>query len=299
MYIGSERLFTNVKPSSWIGKIIQFPLIRILIAGLFVLLMFLLHNLTVVHVIEKLSEPYFTYFMYIDTIIGFGLLLLGYRLYTRFIENRIAYELTLMKSHAEFALGFAIGMSLVVVMVIILSVFGYYKVDSFNSWRIIIDSLFFFGIGAFLQELVFRVVLFKLTEELLGSWLAFLSIALIFGGAHIGNDNATIWTSLAIAVGDVLLTAAYIYTRRIWLVFGIHFSWNYFQDGIFGMPNSGITQFDSWINSTVNGYEWITGGSFGIEASYIAVLMSLGVGIIILKKAIDKNQIVLPIWKRR
>jgi len=261
--------------------------------------MFLLHNITVVHVIEKFSEPLFTYLMYIDTIIGFGLLLLGYRLYARFIENRIAYELTLKKSHAEFALGFAIGMSLVVVMVIILSVFGYYKVESFNSWRIIIDSLFFFGIGAFLQELVFRVVLFKLTEELLGSWLAFLSIALIFGGAHIGNDNATIWTSLAIAVGDVLLTAAYIYTRRIWLVFGIHFSWNYFQDGIFGMPNSGITQFDSWINSTINGHEWITGGSFGIEASYIAVLMSLGVGIIILKKAIDKNQTVLPIWKRR
>ena len=76
-------------------------------------------------------------------------------------------------------------------------------------------------------------------------------------------------------------------------------SWNFFQDGIFGMPNSGITEFPSWIVSEISGAKWITGGSFGIEASYIAIFMSLLVGLIIFKGAIQKNQIVKPLWVRK
>ena len=86
-------------------------------------------------------------------------------------------------------------------------------------------------------------------------------------------------------------------TRRIWLIWGMHFSWNFFQEGIFGMPNSGY-QRDGLIKPIINGPEWITGGKFGIEASVISILILLIIGIIILKKAIEKNQLVLPAWKR-
>jgi hypothetical protein len=115
---------------------------------------------------------------------------------------------------------------------------------------------------------------------------------------HLGNENATLWTILLVAISDVLLAAAFIYTRRIWMVWGIHLGWNFFQDGIFGMPNSGITKLPSWINPAINGPEWITGGNFGIEASYIAILLSIVVGIIILKKAMDNGMMVKPFWRR-
>lgn len=97
---------------------------------------------------------------------------------------------------------------------------------------------------------------------------------------------------------SILYVAAYMYTRRIWLVLGIHMSWNYFQAGIFGMPNSGQS-FDSWINPKIIGPEWITGGNFGIEVSLIAILLGLTVDLFVLIRAINKNQIVLPIWKRK
>ena len=40
----------------------------------------------------------------------------------------------------------------------------------------------------------------------------------------------------------------------------------------------GITDLPSWIQPVIRGPEWLTGGSFGIEASAIAVLLSVVVG---------------------
>jgi hypothetical protein len=35
--------------------------------------------------------------------------------------------------------------------------------------------------------------------------------------------------------GGVLLSAAYVLTRRLWLAIGIHFGWDFSQDAIFGV----------------------------------------------------------------
>ena len=120
-----------------------------------------------------------------------------------------------------------------------------------------------------------------------------------FGIVHLGNPDAGIWSVVALIIGDVLLMSAYILTRRIWLVWGIHFAWNFFQDGVFGMPNSGVTKFESWIQPAIQGPEWITGGSFGIEMSWIALFLSVVLGIFILLKAVKEGQVVDPLWTKK
>jgi membrane protease YdiL (CAAX protease family) len=183
-------------------------------------------------------------------------------------------------------------------MVLLMVLLGYYRVDRIESPEILIDAFVFFGMGAFVQVLAFRLVLYRLTEEFLGSWLAFVLIAIVFAVGHLDNPNAGVWSTLSLILGDVLLFAAFIFTHRVWLVWGLHWGWNFFQDGVFGMPNSGVTELVSWIHPVIQGPEWITGGRFGIETSYIAFFLSLVVGLIILKMAMDQSQIVLPIWKR-
>jgi len=298
MGIQSEQLFTNVKPSSVGGKIIQFPLTRFIIALLFLVPFSLLNNVIVTNFIEPLPEPYFTILNYLQSIFFFFLFLYAYSLYTRFIEKRKAFEISSKGGVREFGVGFVIALGLVGFMVVLMSILGYYKIEGYESVKIIADQFVRFSMGSFLEELIFRLILFRLVEELMGSWWALVIVSLLFGFAHIGNANATVWTSVAIMISDVLLIAAFVYTRRLWMVWGIHMSWNFFQTGVFGMPNSGET-FKSWINASVDGPEWITGGSFGIEASYVAILITLIVGIIVLKKAIDNNQLVLPFWKRK
>jgi membrane protease YdiL (CAAX protease family) len=297
MYIESKQLFTNAKPESVTGRIIQFPLIRFILALLFLVPIALLSYVSATNIVEPSPEPYYTILKYLQAIVYFFLFMYAYHLFTKYIEKRETFEFSKKGFFKEFSAGFLISMGLVVFMVGLLSILGYYKVEAINSAKIIADQFIHFSMGAFIEELVFRVILFRLVEELLGSWVALVIVSLLFGFAHIGNENATVWTSVAIVISDVLLIGAFIYTKRLWMVWGIHMSWNFFQTGIFGMANSGQS-YKSWIKPIVEGPEWITGGSFGIEASYIAIFITLVVGIIVLLMAIKRNQLVQPVWKR-
>lgn len=294
-----QNLFTNVTPQTRLEKIVQFPITRIILVILFIAPVSLINNLVAINVIESLPQPYSSILNNILTVLYFFLFLYAYSLYAKYIEKRTAYEISKKNSLKELSSGFTIGFGLVVLIVVLLVLLKYYKIQSFNSWTIIIDAFFLFGIGAFLQELVVRGILFRIVEEVLGSWITIAIVSCIFGVMHLGNENATIYTTISLIISDVLLSAAFIYTRKIWFVWGIHFGWNFFQDGIFGMPNSGISKLPSWINPSVNGPEWITGGNWGIEASYISILLTLVVGIVILKKAWDNNLFVTPFWKRK
>jgi hypothetical protein len=237
-------------------------------------------------------------FVIVDAALSLFALFLLYRLYAQWIEKRKAVEISGPKSLQELGSGILISFGLVGFMVLLLVLLRYYRIDRLDSPGILVDAFVFFGMGAFVQVLAFRLVLYRLTEELLGSWLAFVLIAIIFSIFHLGNPDAGVWSTASLILGDVLLFAAFIFTRRIWLVWGIHWGWNFFQDGVFGMPNSGVTELPSWIQPVIQGPEWITGGGFGIETSYIAIFLSLVLGLVILKVAVDKSQIVSPIWKR-
>src|SRR2546423_160937 len=64
--------------------------------------------------------------------------------------------------------------------------------------------------AAFMEELLFRGILFRWIEEFAGSWAALAITSALFGLAHIFNANATWVSSLAIMVeAGVLLGGAY------------------------------------------------------------------------------------------
>jgi membrane protease YdiL (CAAX protease family) len=281
-----------------ISKIIQFPLIRILVVALFILPYLLIRNNFLADFVASSSGVLHFVFVVGDAALSLFMMFLLYRLYAKWIEKREAVEIGRSKSLQELGSGFLVSFGLVGFMVLLMVLLGYYRIDRVDSPEILIEAFVFFGMGAFVQVLAFRLVLFRLTEELIGSWLAFALIAVNFGIVHLGNPEAGVWSTVSLILGDVLLFAAFIFTRRVWLVWGLHWGWNFFQDGVFGMPNSGITELVSWIQPNIQGPEWITGGTFGIETSYIAFFLSLVVGLIILKLAVDKKQVVLPIWKR-
>jgi len=299
MVIEYNHLFSQAQPKNLVAKIGQFPLIRILLILLFLLPYLLIRNNLVADLIASTKGILNIFLLIVDAAVSFLVILMLYRLYTKLIEKRKAMETSAARSLSELGIGLLISLGIVGFMVLLMTCFGYYHILGLNSPDILFTSLFFFGMGAFIQVMAFRLVLFKCIEELLGSWLTFILVAGVFAFVHLGNPQADLWSTTALIIADVLLFAAFVYTRRLWLVWGIHWGWNFFQDGIFGMPNSGITEFKSWIQPTIKGPEWITGGHFGIEASVIAVFLSLLVGLVILKKAMAEKQIVPPIWKRR
>jgi membrane protease YdiL (CAAX protease family) len=294
-----KNLLNKGEVSSRWQRIIQFPLLELLAVGIFVVPVALIHNTIAINVLEKLQSPLRNYATYLEGVVNIALFLLAYKIYCRLIERRLSFEISWKGSILETATGFSAGIILIAISTGIIAILGFYKVSGFNSnGSVLIDAFFRFGTGAFVQEFFIRLILFRLIEELIGTWSSLAVIACFFGLIHIGNENATILTSLAIAISDILFIAAFVYTRRLWLVWGLHFGWNFMQDGVLGMPNSGITELPSWIQPSINGPTWLTGGAFGIEASVIAIALQVALGICLLIYAKNLGQFIAPYWRR-
>lgn len=292
--------FTKVKPTTIAGKIAQFPLVRLIIGLFFIVAAAFIRgafqNLTK----EFLSESYPDLVTVIDSVVGLALFLIIYWLYCRLIERRKPAELSIRGAIPEFVKGLGLALLLIgsaLAMVLLLSDF---TIDGGTGDELSLFVNFFkFADPSLAEEIFFRLMLFRLTEEWLGSWPAILIQALFFGFAHAGNPGATYWSSISIAVSaGGLLAAMYMYTRRIWMVWGVHLFWNYFQMAIMGLPVSGHTG-NGIFQTSLTGSEWITGGSFGIEASVFVPLVCLVAGVIFLMWVIKAGNLVKPSWVRK
>jgi membrane protease YdiL (CAAX protease family) len=88
-----------------------------------------------------------------------------------------------------------------------------------------------------------------------------------------------------------MLAAAYMVTRRVWLAIGIHVSWNFTQSGIFGVAASGV-ESTGYLEGDLQGAPILSGGTFGPEASIVAVVVCLAAGLCMLRVAHQKGHIL-------
>lgn len=294
------ELFSQASPVTRAGKIAQFPLIRFLIAIGFMVPVFLLFKGINSGINPLLSESILVPARHIESIVFFSLFVLAFFLYTKYIEKRKPKEILGKRWFLETGMGFLSALIIVGSVVAVLYFSNCIAVSGFiDNKRVVFDLLVKFFMGALIEELLFRLILFKLTEEWLGTWVALLIQVFLFGFAHQLNENATLFTSFSVViVGGLVYSAAYIYSRSLWLPLGLHWGWNFFQSGVFSMPNSG-TPYEGLLVTKVSGPEWLTGGPWGIEGSYVTILLCLMLGIVFILLAKRDAHIIIPAWKRQ
>lgn len=112
---------------------------------------------------------------------------------------------------------------------------------------------------------------------------AVLISSVVFALMHIGNSNASVASTLNIAIAGAVLAVPYIYTGRLALSVGLHASWNFVQGGIFGFPVSGSGFRGSVLQIDQQGADAFTGGAFGPEAGLLGLAgLALMLGLILL-----------------
>lgn len=222
-----------------------------------------------------------------------------YALFCRLIERRPVVELALPGAAPELGAGLLTGLALFSAVVAVIAALGGYNVVGTHGWGVLVPVLGLSIASGFSEEIIFRGWFFRLVEQWLGTWIALILSAALFGALHLGNPNATLLAGAAISLeAGIMLAAIYLITRRLWAAIGVHAAWNFAQGGIYGIPVSGGAT-DGVLVPRISGPDLLTGGAFGAEASLPAIVVATGFGIVMLMIAWRRGGFVAPFWLRR
>jgi len=213
-----------------------------------------------------------------------GLSIAAYLFYVRKIEKRKASELSSKGAVREYCIGMAIGTAILLMVIGVMWISGVFHILGVNSWTVLIAPFAEFLLVACFEEILFRGIIFRIVEKSLGTSKSLLISAALFPLAHMPNAGFS-WLAFAVtAAAGLMFCAAYMQTRRLWLPIGIHFAWNFMSDAVFSLTTSG-NQAKGLLQAQLTGPTWLSGGTYGIEASLLSLLVIATLTIYLLRRA--------------
>lgn len=139
-------------------------------------------------------------------------------------------------------IGFIIGFGLNGICILAAWLHGditlYY--DSFQplSFVLIFVSVF---VQSSAEELICRGFLYqRLRRSYRSPAVAIIGSSLLFAILHLGNEGVTALSVLNIFVVGILFAFMVYYMDSLWCAMAMHTAWNFTQNILFGLPNSGL-----------------------------------------------------------
>ncbi|WP_299489121.1 type II CAAX endopeptidase family protein [Acaryochloris sp. IP29b_bin.137] len=143
-------------------------------------------------------------------------------------------------------------------------------------------ALLVFGLcPSWREELTYRGYWLHNIKAGLNLPLAMVLTSIAFAIPHLRYPHISYRAMIFIFLAGLWLVYAGWVTQQLWLPLGIHAGWNFFEGIVFGFPLSGLNTF-RWIDQTVSGPTWVTGGDFGPEAGFVGVVAMLMGGLLVL-----------------
>lgn len=108
-------------------------------------------------------------------------------------------------------------------------------------------------------------------------WVGIVVNSVVFGLLHSFNDGITPLAMADLIICGLAYSMLCWYTGSIWTCFGIHTMWNFTQNFIFGLPNSGLVSECSifHLDAATGVSNWIYSYEFGVEGAVPAVFIDL------------------------
>jgi uncharacterized protein len=218
-----------------------------------------------------------------------------YRAYVHLVEKRTLSELSRTGASRELGVGALLGLGLAAATIGVLWVLGFYGIAGANALTVVFVLVANDGAGAFVEEILLRGIVFRISEERLGTRVALAISVVLFALLHLASPHATVIGTLVVGIeGGMLLSAAYVLTRRLWFAIGVHFGWDFSQDALFGVGSGARGLVRGYLSGPV----LLSGGSAGVEGSVVALLLSLGVGAYLLVQARRRGNLMKPVRNR-
>ncbi len=225
-----------------------------------------------------------------------------------FIVGLVIYALAVKKDRKYFTpafkkkavhnllfllLGAAIGFVMMFVCVGAAVLNGTLEVNPLGNmtFPVLLFGIFAVFVQSSTEEFECRAFVFgKMYGEGVSAIGAAVISSLFFSLLHFSNDGFGILPMIDLALAGGVFVAAYYVTGNIWFVCSMHMMWNFTQDFVFGLPNSGHPVATSVFRTTVKGSGFFYNPSFGIEGTGMSIIVNLVVIMILL--------VVGKLWKK-
>jgi membrane protease YdiL (CAAX protease family) len=195
----------------------------------------------------------------------------------RIVERRAVPELALRPAPSDLLLGSALGAALMTAIVGVLWLCGWVLIAprTIDGIALALRDSVRSGV---LEEVVLRLVIFRLVWRIAGIWPALAAAALLFGALHLANPGSSPFAAACLIAGEGIGIGLYLLTGRIWASIGMHAAWNFTQGWVFGAAVSGTGEIAGGpltLRPAQDVSDMLSGGGFGPEASLAALGVSL------------------------
>lgn len=130
------------------------------------------------------------------------------------------------------------------------------------------------------EELIFRGFIYqRLKNRYKNTEFAIIINSILFALLHLGNNGISAFGFIDILLSGVFFSLMFCAFDSIWLVMACHTTWNFTQNILFGLPNSGtVSKYSIFImdvNSATSSFAFDK--NFGLEGAALSItLMFIG-----------------------
>jgi uncharacterized protein len=182
----------------------------------------------------------------------------------------------------NFVIGIVIGAATLSIAVLIAFIFGGLRfapniTDSTALLKSLAIALLVFAAGAAWEEALFRGYILQTFSRSGMAWFGIALTSIFFGAIHLSNDSANAFSTINTVLAGVWFGIAYLKTRDLWFVWGLHLMWNWMQGAFFGIEVSGMTTLVTapLLKEIDSGPVWLTGSTYGVEGGIVTTIAIL------------------------
>ncbi|MBR5094839.1 MAG: CPBP family intramembrane metalloprotease [Oscillospiraceae bacterium] len=132
------------------------------------------------------------------------------------------------------------------------------------------------------EEIVTRGYMLGALRERYPAWLAIGINSVFFGALHLLNPGFTLVSFLSIVLIGLGLSLVAYHLDSLWMCIAIHTAWNFTQNFLFGLPNSGIVAERSVLHLEAARSTIFYDAAFGVEGAYPSLVVELALCVCVL-----------------
>lgn len=217
--------------------------------------------------------------------------LAGFLLYGLFVPKDRTHFLAILPGRGNnklymFLIGCLCGFGMNGLCVLLANLHGDITTGASSSVEVpmIIAAIFAVLLQASIEEIETRSFLFgKLQAEGTPIAAAILVSSMFFSYLHASNPGYSLFAFVSQTLCGIFYLLLYYVSDSLWLSCGVHMMWNYSQDILFGLPDSGKPSEFSVFSTVVNGKSVFYDPDFGIEGTITCVVVHmLGIAVMLL-----------------